>query len=97
MVKVIFSDKRIVRRPDRLAELLQQRIQLIWNYRITEMVQRIVFTSSLTNPYEIVQTDNGFDIYFGNDTLLSLVHSGKGLLEFDSYLRTIENKLIWQI
>lgn len=95
-MKVILTDETNIRSPKDLSTLLQKRITLIWNYRISNMVQDVIF-KPMSIPYEIVPNDSNYNIHFSNDVLMELVHLGKGISVFDKYLVEIENQLIWQI
>ena len=95
-MKVFFTDHHIVQSPESLIMLLQRRITLIWNYRIVNVVQKVVF-KSMDVPYEVVRNGKMYIIYFSNDVLLDLVRPGKGISDFDRYLKEIENHLICQL
>lgn len=95
-MKVFFTDHHIVHSPESLIMLLQRRITLIWNYRIVNVVQKVVF-KSMDVPYEVVRNGKMYIIYFSNDVLLDLVRPGKGISDFDRYLKEIENHLICQL
>ena len=95
-MKVILTDQNIIHSPEALILLLQKRIMLIWNYKIANIVQNIIF-KSMSAQYEIVPDGRTYTIYFSNDVLLNLVRSGKGISDFDQYLMEIENCLIWKL
>ena len=95
-MKVFLSDQHIVHSPESLIMLLQRRIMLIWNYKIVNVVQKVVF-KSMAVPYEAVEDGKLYIIYFSNDVLLDLVRLGKGISDFDRYLKEIENHLICQL
>ena len=95
-MKVFLTDENIVHSPESLIMLLQRRITLIWNYRIVNVVQKVIFKSMAT-PYEVISDGKMYTIYFSNDVLLNLVRSGKGISNFDQYLKEIENYLIFQL
>lgn len=95
-MKVFLTDQHIVHAPESLLMLLQRRITLIWNYKIVNVVQKVVF-KSMAVPYEVVRDGKIYIIYFSNDVLLNLVRPGKGIFDFDRYLKEIENHLICQL
>lgn len=95
-MKVFLTDQHIVHSPESLIVLLQRRIMLIWNYKIVNVVQKVVF-KSMAVPYEAVEDGKLYIIYFSNDVLLDLVRPGKGISDFDRYLKEIENHLICQL
>lgn len=95
-MKVFLTDQHIVHSPESLIMLLQRRIMLIWNYKIVNIVQKVVF-KSMAVPYEAVEDGKLYIIYFSNDVLLDLVRPGKGISDFDRYLKEIENHLICQL
>ena len=95
-MKISFTNQNIVRSPETLILLLQKRISLIWNYRIVNIVQNVIFRS-MSIPYEVVSEEKKYTIYFSNDVLLDLVRSRKGISTFDQYLVEIENLLICQL
>ena len=95
-MKVFLTDQHIVHSPESLIMLLQRRITLIWNYQIVNVVQKVVF-KSMAVPYEVVRDGKIYIIYFSNDVLLDLVRPGKGISDFDRYLKEIENHLICQL
>ena len=95
-MKVFLTDQHIVHSPESLIMLLQRRIMLIWNYKIVNVVQKVVF-KSMAVPYEAVEDGKLYIIYFSNDVLLDLVRHGKGISDFDRYLKEIENHLICQL
>ena len=95
-MKVFLTDQHIVHSPESLIMLLQRRIMLIWNYKIVNIVQKVVF-KSIAVPYEAVEDGKLYIIYFSNDVLLDLVRPGKGISDFDRYLKEIENHLICQL
>lgn len=95
-MKVILTDESIVCNPKVLTTLLQKRIILIWNYKISNIVQDVIF-KSISMPYEIIPNRITYTIHFSNKVLLGLVHSGKGISDFDKYLMEIENQLIWKL
>ena len=95
-MKVFLTDQHIVHAPESLLMLLQRRITLIWNYKIVNVVQKVVF-KSMAVPYEAVEDGKLYIIYFSNDVLLDLVRPGKGISDFDRYLKEIENHLICQL
>ena len=95
-MKVFLTDQHIVHAPEMLLMLLQRRITLIWNYKIVNVVQKVVF-KSMAVPYEVVRDGKIYIIYFSNDVLLDLVRPGKGISDFDQYLKEIENHLICQL
>lgn len=95
-MKVFLTDQHIVHSPESLIMLLQRRIMLIWNYKVVNVVQKVVF-KSMAVPYEAVEDGKLYIIYFSNDVLLDLVRPGKGISDFDRYLKEIENHLICQL
>ena len=95
-MKVFLTDQNIVHSPESLIMLLQRRITLIWNYQIVNIVQKVIF-KSMAAPYEVITNGEMYIIYFSNDILLNLVRSGKGVFDFDRYLKEIENVLIWKL
>ena len=95
-MKVILTDKSNVHSPEAIITLLQKRMMLIWNYRISNSVRKVIF-KSIPTPYEIVLDGSKYTINFSNSVLFELVHSGNGLSDFDKYLMEIENLLIWQL
>ena len=95
-MKVFLTDQHIVHSPESLIMLLQRRIMPIWNYKIVNVVQKVVF-KSMAVPYEAVEDGKLYIIYFSNDVLLDLVRPGKGISDFDRYLKEIENHLICQL
>lgn len=95
-MKVILNDESRVHNPEALTTLLQKRMMLIWNYKISNTVQDVIF-KSMPTPYEIVPNGSTYTIHFSNKVLLELMHSGKGISDFDKYLMEIENQLIWKL
>ena len=95
-MKVFLTDQHIVHSPESLIMLLQRRITLIWNYQIVNVVQKVVF-KSMAVPYEVFRAGEIYIIYFSNDILVDLVRPGKGISDFDRYLKEIENHLICQL
>lgn len=95
-MKVFLTDQHIVHSPESLIVLLQRRITLSWNYKIVNVVQKVVF-KSLPVPYEVVRDGELYIIFFSNDVLLDLVRLGKGISDFDQYLNEIENHLFCQL
>lgn len=96
-MKITLTDESIVRSPKTLTSLLQRRITLIWNHNVSNLVTNVIFKSMPNVPYEIISNGNNYNIYFSNDVLLELVHSTKGISDFDNYLIEIENRLIWKL
>lgn len=41
-MKVVLTDKANIRSPKELSELLQKRIALVWNYRISNILQNVI-------------------------------------------------------
>ena len=76
--------------------LLQRRITLIWIYRVVNAVQKVMF-KSMAVPYKVIRDEKMYIIYFSNDVLLNLVCTGKGIPNFNQYLKVIENHLICQL
>ena len=95
-MNVVLTDQNIVHSPEALTMLLQRRIKLIWNYQVVNVVQKVIF-KSMAIPYKVIRDKKMYTIYFSNDVLLNLVRSGKGISDFDQFLRDVENHLICQI
>lgn len=95
-MNVFLTDQNIVHSPESLIMLLQRRITLIWNYQVVNVVQKVIF-KSMVIPYKVIRNEKMYTIYFSNDVLLNLVRPGKGISDFDQYLREIENHLICQL
>lgn len=95
-MNVFLTDQHIVHSPEALIILLQRRITLIWNYQIVNVVQKVIF-KSMDTPYEVIPDGKMYIIYFSNDVLLNVVRPGKGISDFDQYLKEIENHLIFQL
>lgn len=95
-MKVIVTNQTDIRSPETLISLLQKRIALIWSYKVSNAVQKIIF-KSMYEAYTIVPNESLYTIHFNNNVLLDLIYDEKGIANFDKYLMEIENILICQL
>lgn len=95
-MKVIVTNQNDIRSPETLISLLQKRIALIWSYKVSNAVQKIIF-KSMYEAYTIVPNESLYTIHFNNNVLLDLIYDEKGIANFDKYLMEIENILICQL
>ena len=95
-MKVLLTRPNIIHSPETISFLLQKRMLLIWNKQVANIVKTVTF-KSMSTPYEIVPDGSMYIVNFNNEVLLNLVHSGKGISDFDGYLMEIENHLIWKL
>ena len=95
-MKVVLTDVSNIRRPEVLTDLLQKRIMLLLNRRISNKIRSVVF-KEISTAYEVSSSGEYYYVIFSNDVLLKLIKTGSGLADFDKHLKDIENYLIRQL
>jgi hypothetical protein len=95
-MKVVLTDVSNIRRPEVLTDLLQKRIMLLLNRRISNKIGSVVF-KEISTAYEVFSSGEYYSVIFSNDVLLKLIKTGSGLADFDKHLKDIENYLIRQL
>ena len=95
-MKVVLTDVSNIRRPEVLTDLLQKRIMLLLNRRISNKIGSVVF-KEISTAYEVSYSGEYYSVSFSNDVLLKLIKTGSGLADFDKHLKDIENYLIRQL
>lgn len=95
-MKVVLTDVSNIRRPEVLTDLLQKRIMLLLNRRISNKIGSVVF-KEISTAYEVSSSGEYYSVIFSNDVLLKLIKTGSGLADFDKHLKDIENYLIRQL
>ena len=95
-MKVVLTDVSNIRHPEVLTELLQRRIMILLNRRVSNKIESVVF-KEISTTYEVFFSGERYSINFSNDILLKLIETGGGLEDFDKHLKDIENYLILRL